>query len=78
MGGFPGLRLNGEDSIKIEVYEINEDTAKDIDNLEGYPHFYNRKLTSTKFGDAWIYFNEKERYNGESIGSDWKTYFNEL
>lgn len=40
-----------------ELYEIDDPiTAMDLDNLEGYPMFYNRRIISVDCGrDAWIY-----------------------
>lgn len=78
MGGFPGLRLEGNSNITIEVYEVSDEEFSTLDVLEGYPNFYNRKLTETEFGDAWIYFNEKEMYDGDEISSgDWSKYLKE-
>lgn len=54
LGGYPAIVPNGKTAIKGEVYEV--DTMAPIDQLEGYPHFYNRKLIETPFGPAWVYF----------------------
>lgn len=52
LGGFPGVRLGGdnETSIAVEVYEVNDATLQRLDMLEGYDerrdkddNFYNRE-----------------------------------
>ena len=60
MGGFPCICMGGETPIHIEVYDVDEGTFQDLDMLEGYPNFYNRLRTPTKFGDAWIYYIKDE------------------
>ena len=75
LGGFPGILRGGETPIQGEVYEVNEDTLLgSLDRLEGYPSFYDREITTTKFGDAWIYFlaNDKH-YEGCPVvkGGEW-------
>ena len=45
-----GARIIGE------IYAIPKENIADLDVLEGYPHFYNRAVTDTSFGPAWIYF----------------------
>ncbi|UOF79326.1 gamma-glutamyl cyclotransferase [Caudoviricetes sp.] len=56
---YPGL-LDGEDSIEVEVYEVDDATFRALDLLEGYPSFYNRVLTIVTLENeqtvpAWIY-----------------------
>ena len=57
--------------IKVEVYEVNDDTLKNLDRLEGHPRFYERKLTKIEGEDgntheAWLYYCEG---GGEEIES---------
>ena len=33
---YPGLELNGNTSVVMEVYEVDEDTLKNLNRLEGY------------------------------------------
>lgn len=56
--GFPVI-VDGDSSIKIEVYNITKKNLKTLDILEGYPSMYNRKKIKTDWGDAWIYFMKK-------------------
>lgn len=60
LGGFPGLKENGETSVVVEVYEVNDEIASDVDSLEGYsPNrpatFYDKKPIETPWGTASIY-----------------------
>lgn len=55
--------------VDVEVYEI--ENLDPLDQLEGYPYGYNRKLVPTTFGDAWIYFmdaNEEARSQRRRFG----------
>lgn len=55
VSGIPFI-TKGEDSIAIEVYEVDEATFRSLDRLEGFPNYYDRKIIDTEFGQAWIYF----------------------
>ena len=74
---YPGLKLNGNTSVVMEVYEVNEDTLKNLNRLEGYcpgekSTFYDRIEIDTPWGKAftYIYVNELSK---ESIveSGDW-------
>ena len=74
---YPGLKLNGNHSIVMEVYEVDEDTLKNLNRLEGYypgekSTFYDRIEIDTPWGRAftYIYVNELSK---ESIveSGDW-------
>ena len=54
LGGFPGVLLEGNTPIKLEIYEVED--MDPLDWLEGYPEFYNRKKITTPMGDAWMYY----------------------
>lgn len=75
LGGFPAI-IAGEDSVTIEVYDVDQETFGKLDQLEGYPSFYNRQLIDTKFGKAWIYFlAEDDGYHKDIVShGDWKKY----
>ena len=62
LGAFPGVFLNGEYHIEGEVWEVDEDTMEDLDAIEGYPDFYNRQLTHTTEGKAWMYYLPGDTY----------------
>ena len=54
--GIPWIVDGGSTQIVVEVYEIDTETFKSLDFLEGFPVYYNRELIDTEFGEAWIYF----------------------
>ena len=74
LGAFPCVKSvwpDPDNSIVVEVYEVDDDTFARLDRLEGYPSFYDRRKTDTKFGDAWIYTIE-ERTSGIRVDhGDW-------
>jgi len=84
LGGFPALIENNfvEDFAEIrvatkvvgDVFEVNDETMTNLDALEGYPTFYNRKEVETENnGTCWVYYHENlskdtlERYMGNII-----------
>lgn len=72
-GGFPYIHP-GDGTIKVEVYQVSDDCLKEnLDVLEGYPSFYNRKKVDTKYGKAWIYFIENETHDAYPLveSGDW-------
>jgi len=74
---FPGLVESDENTdVVIEVFEVDEEAARSVDGLEGYPGFYNRKEIDTSFGKAWVYFLRREEYeNSASVpNGDWKEF----
>ena len=76
-GSFPYV-LKGNGKITIEVYEVTRETFACIDELEGYPHHYDRKIVGTRHGKSWLYFVKEVSRNcfllpeGDWLG-DWKT-----
>lgn len=66
-GSFPGVTEGGSTPITVELFRVSEDVFKDLDALEGYPEFYNRKVveisnitgghTQLAKAEAWMYFN---------------------
>ena len=77
IGSFPGIK-EGDNHIEIEVYEVDNDTFKRLDILEGYPYLYDRKLIHTMYGDAWIYVYNGNINSREEISSgSWRQFINE-
>ena len=77
---YPGLKLNGNTSIVMEVYEVDEDTLKNLNRLEGYrpgekSTFYDRIEINTPWGKAftYIYVNKLSKDSIVESG-DWVTY----
>jgi len=62
LGAFPGVFLNGKYHIEGEVWEVDDDTMEHLDAIEGYPDFYNRQLTHTTEGKAWMYYLAGDTY----------------
>jgi gamma-glutamylaminecyclotransferase len=66
--GFPGIVRpeDGHDAslalpCKVEVFEVSVKVAMKVDNLEGYPTFYDKEITTITLADgskvsAYIYF----------------------
>lgn len=80
LSSFPGLKLNGNHSIVMEVYEVDEETLKNLNRLEGYyPNekatFYDRIEINTPWGKAftYIYVNELSKESVVESG-DWLKY----
>lgn len=77
---FPALKLGGNNSIVIEVYEIDNTTLKKVDGLEGYnpqgkTNLYDRKKIFTPYGESYIYIYEGNIGNSKVIESgDWEDY----
>jgi len=71
LGGFPGV-VPGDQSIKGEVYEVNDEVFQSLDWLEGFPSFYNRSQIEVQEGTlAWMYHlnTPAEYYDCEVIES---------
>lgn len=77
LGAFPGIR-KGHSHIFTEVYEVDDDTLKRLDLLEGYRgveemNFYNRIEVDTPYGDAKMYTLEGAQYQDNPVveGGNW-------
>ena len=70
LGSFPGVTKNGEKHIQGEVWQVDEEVMGELDKIEGYPNFYNREVTQTSKGKAWMYYLEKEYSEDLAIGLD--------
>jgi len=79
LGGFPFIThddATSEDRIHIEVYSVDVYEMARLDQLEGYPSFYNRELVQTQYGQAWIYFIDDEvAGHAPVIDGDWFKYY---
>lgn len=68
-GGFPVVFRDRSPSpshnIEGEVYEVNDETLRRLDSLEGHPDWYVRDETNVDIQDTgvqqscWIYFGDK-------------------
>lgn len=70
LGAFPGVVKGGTYKIQGEVWEVDDQTMLDLDAIEGYPDFYNREVTMTTQGKAWMYYLPRDTYAGyENVDS---------
>lgn len=80
LGGFPGLKPKGKTSVVMEVYEVNEETARRVDALEGYnPNreatFYDKVAIETPYGEASVYTYVDDIPENRLVESgDWTEY----
>jgi gamma-glutamylcyclotransferase (GGCT)/AIG2-like uncharacterized protein YtfP len=71
LGAFPAAHLNGDSLILGEVWEVDNDTMQDLDQIEGYPDFYKRTQVNTTHGIAWMYhIPDIKNYNAIYIEPD--------
>ena len=55
LGGYPGLVAAGTTAVSGEVYRVSDAGLLLLDQLEGYPRLYGRRLIPTPFGRSWVY-----------------------
>lgn len=76
LGAYPFI-CTGSGEITIEVYAVPITGMVDLDRLEGYPSFYDRKLVDTSKGKAWIYFIDNRTGRVPVTSGDWVAFFNQ-
>ena len=63
-GSFPIVTPTGAGAIRGELYEISDRVFRNLDMLEGYPRFYDRKKVRVKdeenTTEAWMYIHHEE------------------
>ena len=80
LGSYPGLKPNGNTSIAMEVYSVDDNVASYIDRLEGYTKdrpatFYDKVEIETPWGNAGLYLYVPEVYEENLVESgDWKEF----
>lgn len=79
LGSFPGLIPSDDlNKITIELYEVNQATYNRIEQLEGWPSFYQKALITTSLGENEIYVLESPRYQSgyDAVESgDWNEFY---
>lgn len=71
LGAYPGL-VEGHQSVRGEVYAIDDATLALLDILEDVPVEYRRHTIETPFGTAWIYlYQETDRLHSVIKSGDW-------
>lgn len=56
LGAFPAVSMGGKNRIQGEVWQVDADIMQQLDYIEGYPEFYDRKKINTTAGEAWVYY----------------------
>lgn len=82
LGGFPGLipTPGQERSITVEVFRVTSpDVERSLDQLEGYPGWYDKQTIETQWGTANVYTLSEEGYGKRTLveSGDWKQFVTE-
>jgi len=59
LGHFPGVTMCDQslgNVIAGELWCVSDSMMDQLDVIEGYPDFYNRKIIDTTAGRAWMYY----------------------
>lgn len=70
LGGFPGVTQKKTSVIHGELYEIDDDTLRNVDRLEGHPSFYKRKtikIDHENVTEAFTYILPNEEYKNYKV-----------
>ena len=62
---YPAVCRDGIHAIAGEVYGVSDRQFRMLDDLEWYPHFYQRIEILTAWGEAWMYVVEAELCRGK-------------
>jgi len=78
-GGFPMVVRDDDERSIIhgEVYEVDDETARQLDRLEGHPRWYCREPVPTEHGEAWIYLMPAKSIRRDQPlveSGDWRQY----
>lgn len=77
-GSFPAVDIKQNGKVTGEIYKVDDVTFKELDRLEEYPSWYDRKIVNiivkNEILKAWIYTIPKEKLNGKKIvkEGEWK------
>jgi gamma-glutamylaminecyclotransferase len=74
LGAFPAIVAGGATPIAGEVYQVDADTLRSLDHLEGYPQFYDRvEVALTDGTSALVYTMQPRQVVGRPIihSGDW-------
>lgn len=71
-GQYPAVIMSKKNGKKIkgEVFKVSDDVLDQLDAIEGYPWFYNRKMVDTTLGKAIIYFMDDPEQVETSMSID--------
>ena len=79
LGGFPGVKEGGTDTITGEVYKVNDYILTQLHRLEGHPTFYkamNKEVkiinqTLNNYVTAFMYIYQGDNTNNIKTGGTW-------
>lgn len=79
LGLYPAiLRTGKKTDVVVEVYDVTSSIMDNLDSLEGFPRYYNRKLVPVSVDGeqlvAWIYYMEGELDADFVECGDWAKY----
>ena len=57
---YPAVCVNGPHAIQGEVFQIDDEQFRALDELELYPDYYQRIVIDTHYGQAWMYIVRAE------------------
>jgi gamma-glutamylcyclotransferase (GGCT)/AIG2-like uncharacterized protein YtfP len=69
--------IPGDGDVQVEIYQVTKAEMDRLDALEGYPDYYNRKITyvttSMRVIQAWIYYGRESQVKGrrEVVSGIW-------
>ncbi len=70
---YPAVCENGRHAIHGEIYRVSDEQMQMLDDLEWYPHFYQRIEIVTRHGEAWMYIVRAELCRGKrKISGNWR------
>ena len=77
LGYYPGVHKDGITSIKGELWSVSERVWERVEQLEGYPSFYDRTPLETPHGQAQMYILDEDDLTGRSLveSGDWKAHY---
>jgi gamma-glutamylaminecyclotransferase len=74
LGEYPGVVEGGHQAIVGDVFAVDAATLARVDDYEGYPHEYTRRLIATPYGSAWIYLYCRDCAAASVIASgEWRS-----
>jgi gamma-glutamylcyclotransferase (GGCT)/AIG2-like uncharacterized protein YtfP len=74
LGLFPAMINKGNTSIRGEIYEVDDNTLRTLDSLEGHPNYYVRgkiQLQNGMEADAYVLPNRWIDSQSKIASGDW-------
>ena len=64
---YPAVCLDGRHAIQGEVFQLDDELFRALDELERYPDFYQRIEIDTHYGYAWMYIVTRQLCRGRQM-----------